>query len=42
MDLEELNNDYLPNLSEKLSLENETLVTLKDFNINLLKYDIAI
>ena len=39
MELRKFNCDYLPNLLEKLSLENKTLVLLGDFNTNLLKYD---
>ena len=39
MELGEFNSDYLPNLLEKLSLENKTLVLPWDFNANLLKYD---
>ena len=39
MELRKFNCDYLPNLLEKLSLQNKTLVLLGDFNTNLLKYD---
>ena len=40
MELSEFNSDYLTNLLEKLSLENKTLVLLRDFNADLLKYHI--
>ena len=36
MELLEFNSDYLVNLSEKLSLENKTLVLLGDFNAEIL------
>ena len=39
MKLGEFNSDHLPNLLEKLSLENKALALLGDFNANLLKYD---
>ena len=38
MEFSEFNSDYLTNILEKLSLENKTLVLLRDFNVNLLKY----
>ena len=41
MKLGEFNSDHLPNLLEKLSLENKALALLGDFNANLLKYDIG-
>ena len=40
MELVEFNSDYLPNLLEKLSLENKTLVLLEDCNANLQKHDV--
>ena len=39
MELYEFNNHFLPNLLEKLSYENKTIVLLGDFNANLLNYD---
>ena len=38
MELSEFNSDYLANLLKKIFLENKTLVSLRDFNANLLKY----
>ena len=38
MEFSEFNSDYLTNLLEKLSQENKTLVLLRDFNVDLLKY----
>ena len=40
MNLSELNNDFLPIHFEKLSYRNKTTVLLRDFNANLLNYDI--
>ena len=40
MNINELNDDYLNELFDKLSKENKTIFVLGDFNINLLNYDI--
>ena len=40
MNTNEFNDDYLNELLDKLSKENETIFLLGDFNINLLNYDI--
>ena len=39
MELSEFNSNYLTNLLDALSLENKTVVLLRDFNADLLKYD---
>ena len=39
MELSEFNNPYLSNLLDNLSDENKTVVLLRDFNADLLKYD---
>ena len=38
MNINELNDDYLHELLEKLYKENKTIFLLRNFNINLLKY----
>ena len=38
--INEVNDDYLNELVDKLSKENKTIFLLDDFNINLLNYDI--
>ena len=38
MELSEFNSDYLASLLEEVSLENKTLVLLRYFNADLLKY----
>ena len=38
MELSEFNNYFLSNLLETLSNENKTVVLLRDFNVDLLKY----
>ena len=40
MNINELNDDYLNELLDKLSKGNRTILLLGDFNINLLNYDI--
>ena len=40
MNINEFNDDYLNELLDKLSKENETILLLGDFYINLLNYDI--
>ena len=40
MNIKEFNDNYLIELLDKLSKENETIFLLGDFNINLLNYDI--
>ena len=40
MNINELSDDYLNELLDKLSKENKTIFLLGDFNINLLNYDI--
>ena len=40
MNTNEFNDDYLNELLEKLSKENETIFRFGGFNINLLNYDI--
>ena len=40
MNINEFNDDYLNELLDKLSKENKTIFLLRDFNINLLNYDI--
>ena len=40
MDLSELYNHFSPILFERLSYGNKTTVLLRDFNANLLNYDI--
>ena len=40
MNINEFNNDYLNELLDKLFKENETIILLHYFNINLLNYDI--
>ena len=39
MELSEFNSDFLTNLLDTLSSENKTVVSLGDFNADLLKYD---
>ena len=39
MEISDFNKYYLSNLIETLSLENEKIVLLGDFNVDLLKYD---
>ena len=39
MDLNGFNDQYINNLSEKISKENKTVFLLGDFNIDLLNYD---
>ena len=40
MNINELNDNYLNELLDKLSKENKTIFLLGDFNINLFNYDI--
>ena len=40
MNINEFNDDYLNELLDKLSKENQTIFLLGDFNINMLNYDI--
>ena len=40
MNIKEFNDNYLIELLDKLSKENDTIFLLGDFNINLLNYDI--
>ena len=39
MELSEFNSEYLTNLLDTLSSENKTVVLLRDFSADLLKYD---
>ena len=39
MDLDELNDNYLNTLLDKISKENKSVFLLGDFNVDLLKYD---
>ena len=39
MDLNEFNDYYLSELLHKFSLENESVILLGDFNVDLMKYD---
>ena len=39
ININEFNDDYLNDLLDKLSKENNTIFHLGDFNINLLNYD---
>ena len=40
MNINEFSDDYLNELLDKLSTENKIIFLLRDFNINLLNYDI--